>query len=436
MSSLHVGEDFKITSVKALEIADSRGRPTVKVCVSTRMSRDCASAPSGASKGKYEAVELRDGGHRLRGYGVKKAVFSVEHQIAPILIGKDVRMQAEIDEAMKKLDGTRNLSKLGANATIATSIAVAKTAAKSLSLPLYKYIGGVKPLATPVPLMNILNGGAHAGNELEFQEFLIAPVKAETFTEAFWKGVEVYHSLKDVLEKEYGRQATLVGDEGGFAPPLRDPHDALEIITKAIEDSGYKPGEDFYLGIDVAATQFYDTGKKRYRFLGREWTSSELADYYLELVEGFPVKSIEDPFYEEHYKSFAELQEKVRPRGVIIVGDDLYVTNSELLEKGLENRSTLGVIVKPNQVGTLTDTIKFIEKAKRAGQKIILSHRSGETEDNYVADLAIAFNSDFIKAGAPARSDRNAKYNRVLEIDQENKGILYYKGVEAYKLHI
>ena len=434
MLMAHFEEDLKIKSVKALEIADSRGRPTVKVCVSTNLSRECASAPSGASKGKHEAIELRDGGNRLKGYGVRRAVLVVEHQIAPILIGKDIRNQAEIDEAMKKLDGTPNLSKLGANATIATSIAVAKTAASSLGLPLYRYLGGTKPLSTPIPLMNVINGGAHAGNKLEFQEFLIAPVKAESFTDAFWKGVEVYLSLKEVLEKRHGKEATLVGDEGGFAPPLEEPGQALETINTAIENAGFKPGEDFYLGIDVAATQFYDAGKKRYSFLGREWTAGELMDYYKELVETFPVKSIEDPFYEEHYKNFAELQRNLRPLGVIIVGDDLYVTNSELLEKGLENGSTLGVIVKPNQVGTLTDTIKFIEKAKRAGQKIILSHRSGETEDNYVADLAIAFNSDFIKAGAPARSDRNSKYNRVLEIDDETGRTLYYKGVEAYKV--
>lgn len=430
----HVEEDFKIRSVNALEIADSRGRPTLRVCVSSKLARECASAPSGASKGKHEAIELRDGGNRLGGYGVKKAVLVVEHQIAPVLIGKDVRSQAEIDAAMKGLDGTRNLSKLGANSTIATSIAVAKTAASSLGLPLYRYLGGVKPLSTPVPLMNVVNGGAHAGNKLEFQEFLIAPVKAESFTDAFWRGVEVYFSLKRVLEEKYGKEATLVGDEGGFAPPFEDPLEALETIMAAIEDAGFKPGEDFYLGIDVAATQFYDTSRRRYKFLGREWMADELMDYYKELVETFPVKSIEDPFYEEHYKNFASLQSKLRSLGVIIVGDDLYVTNSDLLAKGLEEGSTLGVIVKPNQVGTLTDTIKFIEKAKRAGQKIILSHRSGETEDNYVADLAIAFNSDFIKTGAPARSDRNSKYNRLLEIDHETAKLLYYKGSEAYQL--
>ena len=429
-----VNGQFVITSVRGYEIIDSRGRPTIRTCVSTKSATGCADAPAGASKGIHEALELRDGEKRIRGYGVRKSVFVVENIIAPAIIGMDVRQQEKIDNTIISLDGTKNKQKLGANSTISTSIAVSKAASYSIGLELFEYIGGKKIRYMPVPLLNVINGGAHAGNKLDFQEFMIVPINSDSFSDAIWMSIEVYMSLKELIAQKFGKTNTMLGDEGGFAPPIEDPREALNILERAITSSGYKLGLDFYLALDVAASHFYEPESKAYMLMGRKLTSMELADYYLELVEEYPIKSIEDPFHEEDFESFSYLKEKTKKKGVLIVGDDLYVTNINRLNIGIEKNATSAVIVKPNQIGTLTETISFHEKAIRTGMKTIMSHRSGDTEDNYIADLSVGLQSDFIKTGAPARGERTSKYNRLIMIEKSLEGQVIYKGKYSYSI--
>ena len=427
-----MSEEFSIQEVRGYEILDSRGNPTLRTCVETAVSVGCADAPAGASKGTFEALELRDGGKRLSGKGTRKAVFTVENIIAPAIVGIDARDQQKIDSTLIQLDGTEQKSRLGSNTTLTVSLAVARAAAGGLGLPLYRYLGGVSPSYMPVPLLNIINGGAHAGNKLEFQEFIIVPIGADSFTDALWLGVEVYHALKSIVSNRFGKQYIAVGDEGGFAPPIEDPREALDLLVEAVKSAGYSLETDVVFAMDVAASQLYHEEKAAYRFMEREWSTESLMEYYSELVEEYPIRLIEDPLWEGDFKGFAELQRALAKKGVIVVGDDLYTTNVGRLRQGIQNGSTKGVIVKPNQVGTLTETMEFVELAKRKEQKVIVSHRSGDTEDSFIADLSVAVQSDFIKTGAPARGERTSKYNRLLEIDSELHGTIKYRGKHAF----
>ncbi|ABM80759.1 phosphopyruvate hydratase [Hyperthermus butylicus] len=433
--SLPVGYDdsYIISRVRARMILDSRGNPTVEVEVVTRGGGfGRAAAPAGASKGKHEALELRDGGKKFGGRGVDRALFNVNHVIAPRITGLDARMQRLIDSIMVDLDGTPNKSRLGANAIVATSLAVAKAAADTAGMPLYRYLGGTGTFVMPVPLMNIINGGAHAGNELSFQEFMIAPVGADSFSEALRIGVEVYQMLKKYLKDKYGASAINVGDEGGYAPPMKSNKEALDALVEAIKLAGYEPGADVVLGIDVAASQFYDAESGTYSVDGHRLSAEELLDYYLVMVDEYPIRSIEDPFYEEDYESFAKLTSKLLGR-VLIVGDDLYVTNIGRLVRGIELKATTAALLKVNQVGTLTEALDYAYTAMASNLKVIVSHRSGETEDTTIAHLAVALRAGFIKTGAPARGERTAKYNELLRIEEDCSGECIYPGIRAYQ---
>ncbi|NPA05350.1 MAG: phosphopyruvate hydratase [Crenarchaeota archaeon] len=424
-------EAYLISAVRARMILDSRGNPTVEVDVLTQGGGfGRAAAPAGASRGKHEAVEVRDGGKEFHGKGVSKAVRNVNEVIGPAIIGMDVRMQRRIDRRMIELDGTPNKSRLGGNAIVATSLAVAKAAACTLGIPLYRYIGGCNARVMPVPMLNIINGGVHAGNELAFQEFMIVPVNAERFSDALRIAVEVYHELKSLLKERYGASAINVGDEGGFAPPMRESREALRALVEAIKRAGYGAGEDVVLAIDAAASQFYSNGV--YRVDGREFDTDGLLEYYVELVEEFPIRSIEDPFMEEDFEAFARLRSRIGDR-VLIVGDDLYVTNTSRLRKGIEMGSTTAAIVKVNQVGTLSEALDFIEMLHRNGMRAIVSHRSGETEDTTIAHIAVAVNSGLIKTGAPARGERTAKYNELLRIEEDLAGDARFPGINALR---
>ncbi len=433
--SLHysVENPFIIESVKARMILDSRGNPTVEVEVVTRGGGfGRAAAPAGASRGRHEAVEVRDGGSRFGGKGVERAVFNVNNIIAPQLVGLDSRKQRLIDEVMLKLDGTPNKSRLGGNAIVATSLAVAKAAAATAGLPLYRYIGGSSTrFVLPVPLLNIINGGAHAGNELSFQEFMVAPVGADSFREAIRIAVEVYQKLKLILKDRYGAIAVNVGDEGGYAPPMKENREALDALVRAVKEAGYEPGVDVVLGIDAAASQFYDSTKGVYIVDGRELAPEQLADYYAELVEQYPIRSIEDPFHEEDFERFAELTKRIGDR-VLVVGDDLYVTNPSRLLRGVKVGATNAALLKVNQIGTLSEAIDYANLAFRTGMKVIVSHRSGETEDTTIAHIAVGLRCGFIKTGAPARGERTAKYNELLRIEEELAGEAIYPGLKAY----
>ncbi len=423
---------FTIESVRGMMAIDSRGRPTVKASVRTRGGLGTALAPSGASRGKYEAWELRDRDPaRFRGLGVNKAITNINSEIAPRLVGMDSRRQVLIDATMRKLDGTPNLARLGGNAIVAVSLAVAKAAASTAGMELYRYLGGPSARTLPVPLMNIINGGVHAGNELDFQEFMVAPVGADSFREALRMAVEVYWSLKDLLKEKYGALAVNVGDEGGFAPPMRRPEEALGTLVEAVRRTGYEPGSDLVFALDVAASQLYDGDRGVYRVAGEEYTKYELLDYYVGLVDQYPVVSIEDPFHEDDYEAFKELTERLGRR-ILVVGDDLYVTNPERLRRGIELGASNAVLVKVNQVGTLSDALRVVEEAHRSSMRAIISHRSGETEDTSIADIAVATNSGLIKTGAPARGERTAKYNRLLEIEDELAGEARYPGEEVF----
>lgn len=425
------GEDFIIDDVKARWILDSRGNPTVEVDVVTRGGGfGRAAAPAGASKGRHEALELRDGGKRFRGKGVSKAVFNVNNVIGPRLRGIDSRKQRLIDSIMCRIDGTPNKSRLGANAIVATSLAVAKAAAATAKLDLYEYLGGTGTVIMPVPMLNIINGGAHAGNDLAFQEFMIVPVAADSFAEALRIASEVYHTLKDVLVQKYGKNAINVGDEGGFAPPMKRNREALDALIDAIRRAGYVPGEDVMVSIDAAANHFYDVENKVYIVDGVKMSSKDLAEYYVNIINEYPILSIEDPFYEEDFESFRDLTARIGKQ-VLIVGDDLYVTNVERLEKGIEYRATNAALLKVNQIGTLTEAIDFYRLAVNNAMSVIVSHRSGETEDTTIAHLAVGLRTGLIKTGAPARGERTAKYNELLRIEEKAAGDAVYAGIYA-----
>lgn len=406
----------KIKKIKAREVLDSRGNPTVQVdCWLDDGSFGRATVPSGASTGKHEALELRDGDKdRYGGKGVLKAVANVNEKIAPELEDKDAMNQVAIDDFLISLDGTENKSKLGANAILGVSMAVLKAAANSSSLPLYRYIGGVNAKTMPVPFMNVINGGVHADNNLDIQEFMLVPLGAPNFIEALRYGAETFHTLKKIL-KDRG-EFTGVGDEGGFAPNLNSTEEAISLLVEAIEKAGYSPGDDIAIALDSAASEFYKDGK--YFLDGKELTSEELVDYYSELFSKFPIVSFEDPFAEDDWEGFkfftAKLGDKVQ-----IVGDDIYVTNVKLISRGISERATNSVLIKLNQIGTVTETLEAIELAHKAGFTAIISHRSGETEDTTIADLAVAANTGMIKTGSLSRSERIAKYNRLLQIEEE-----------------
>lgn len=422
-----------ITDVYAREIMDSRGNPTVEVEVYLEDgSMGRAGVPSGASTGAFEAVELRDGdSDRYLGKGVLNAVDNVNEIIAMELIGHDSEDQAGIDQLMIEMDGTPNKAKLGANAILGVSLAVAKATAESLNLPLYRYIGGVNGKQLPVPMMNILNGGSHADNNVDIQEFMVMPVGATSFAEGLRMCAEVFHNLKKVLKSE--GLNTAVGDEGGFAPDLKSNEDALKYIVTAIKEAGFVAGEDFRIAMDPAATEFYDAERKVYILASenRELTSIEMVDYYAELLEKYPIVSIEDGLAEEDWDGFVYMNEKLGDR-LQIVGDDLFVTNTERLAKGIELGAANSILVKVNQIGTLTETLNAIEMAQKAGFTAVISHRSGETEDTTIADIAVATNAGQIKTGAPSRSDRVAKYNQLLRIEDELGDVAVFAGNDTF----
>ncbi|MGQ9679387.1 MAG: phosphopyruvate hydratase [Candidatus Bathyarchaeia archaeon] len=402
----------EISRVYAREILDSRGNPTIEVEVETSEGvHGVASVPSGASKGKAEAIELRDGGERYHGLGVRRAINSVK-TIETKLLGLDVRMQSEIDKIMIELDGTENKSRLGANAILGVSLACAKAGAFSNKQQLFEYIGGLKANLIPIPFFNIINGGKHAGNRLDFQEFMIVPIDFKDFKEAVRMGSEIYHALRRRLLKEYGKTSINVGDEGGFAPPMENPREALDTIVKSIEEMGYE--EYIRLALDPAASNFYD-GNGRYIVAGEAWTREELFDYYLGLVEDYPIVSLEDPLYEEDFEGFKDLAEEL---DIQIIGDDLFTTNMHRLSKGIEKRSGNAIVLKVNQVGTLTEALETGRLAMRSGYRVQTSHRSGETEDTFISDLAVAIRCGQIKSGAPCRGERIAKYNRLIRIEE------------------
>ena len=422
-----------ISDVYAREILDSRANPTIEVEVWTESGGyGRAGVPSGASTGAFEAVELRDGDKsRYLGKGVLTAVDNVNNIIAPELIGRDAIDQVAIDKMLIELDGTPNKGKLGANAILGVSIACAKAAADTLGLPLYQYIGGVNAKTLPVPMMNILNGGQHADNNVDIQEFMVMPVGAFCFKEALRMGAEIFHSLKGVL-KGKGLN-TSVGDEGGFAPNLSSNEEALATIVEAIEKAGYVPGKDVMLAIDVAATDLYNPETKIYTLEGegRKFTQSEMVDFYVDLVNKYPIISIEDGMNEEDWEGWKILTEKLGDK-IQLVGDDLFVTNTERIKKGIELKVTNSVLIKLNQIGTITETLDAIEMAKRAGYTAVVSHRSGETDDATIADLVIAVNAGQIKTGAPSRIDRVAKYNQLLRLEDNLGDAAQYNGMEVF----
>lgn len=420
-----------IADVWAREVLDSRGNPTVEVeVVLEDGTMGTAIVPSGASTGAHEAVELRDSdSQRYNGKGVLQAVRNVNEIIGPEILGMDATQQMDIDSLMLELDGTPNKAKLGANAILGVSLAVAKAAANYLSLPLYQYIGGVNAREIPLPNMNILNGGKHADNNVDIQEFMITPLGAPSFAEGLRMGVEVYHSLKKVLTDK--GLVTAVGDEGGFAPNLPSNEAALEIIIEAIEKAGYVPGKDICLALDPAATEFYKDGQYHLEGNGQILSADEMVDFYEALVNKYPIVSIEDGLAEDDWDGWKKLTDRLGQR-IQLVGDDLFVTNTERLKAGIEKGVCNSILIKLNQIGTLTETLDTIEMAKRAGYTCMISHRSGETEDSTIADVAVAVNAGQIKTGAPARTDRVAKYNRLLRIEEELDVFARYKGRDVY----
>ena len=417
-----------IEAVGAREILDSRGNPTVEVEVlldDGAFAR--AAVPSGASTGAFEAVELRDGGERYLGKGVQQAVHAVVQAIGPALEGLDATDQRVVDQAMLTADGTPNKAQYGANAILGVSLAVARAAADSADLPLYRYVGGPNAHVLPVPMMNILNGGAHADTNVDIQEFMIAPIGAPSFRDALRSGVEVYHSLKSVLKAR--SLATAVGDEGGFAPDLESNRAALDLIAEAVEKAGYRLGSDIALALDVAATEFCTDG--RYTFEGRQKSAEDMTAYYAELVGAYPIVSIEDPLDEEDWDGWKAITDQLGTR-TQLVGDDLFVTNVERLQRGIDGGQANAMLVKVNQIGSLTETLDAVELAHRSGYRNMMSHRSGETEDTTIADLAVATNCGQIKTGAPARSERVAKYNQLLRIEDELGDAARYAGAGAF----
>jgi len=417
-----------IEALGAREILDSRGNPTVEVEIELEDGTQArAAVPSGASTGAFEAAELRDGGTRYLGKGVEKAIAFLIDEIAPEIIGFDAQDQRLVDSAMIELDGTKNKSRMGANAILGASLAVAKASAESADLSLFRYLGGPTAHLLPVPMMNILNGGAHADTNVDIQEFMIAPIGAPTFRESLRWGAEIYHALKAVLKKR--GLATTVGDEGGFAPNLDSNRAALDLILEAIAAAGFKAGSDIALAMDVAATEFHENGK--YMFEGALKSSDEMIAYYTSLVDAYPIVSIEDPLNEEDWAGWTQMTSALGSR-IQIVGDDLFVTNPERLARGIAGNTANALLVKVNQIGTLTETIDAVEMAHHASYRTMMSHRSGETEDTTIADLAVALNCGQIKTGAPARTERVAKYNQLLRIEEELADGARYAGRDAF----
>jgi enolase len=420
-----------IEHIHARQILDSRGNPTVEVDVITTdgyLGR--AAVPSGASTGTHEAVELRDGNENYYlGKGVLKAVANVNEILAKELLGYNVFEQNLIDKVMLEIDGTNNKSKIGANAILGVSLAVAKAAAASLNLPLFRYIGGVNANTLPVPMMNILNGGSHADNSIDFQEFMIMPVKASSFSEALRMGTEVFHTLKKVLKDK--NHSTNVGDEGGFAPNLKSNEEAIEVVLQAIEKAGYKAGEDIFIALDAASSEFYEEETQKYHFKkssGEKLSATEMVSYWTEWVKKYPILSIEDGMVENDWNGWKQLTDTLGKK-IQLVGDDLFVTNVEFLQKGISEGVANAILVKVNQIGTLTETINAVNLAHRNRYKSVMSHRSGETEDNTIADLAVALNTGQIKTGSASRSDRMAKYNQLLRIEEQLGETAYYPGL-------
>ena len=421
-----------IQDIQARQILDSRGNPTVEVDVITENGKlGRAAVPSGASTGTHEAVELRDDDKKVYlGKGVLKAVANVNEIIAGELVGYSVFEQNMLDQLMIELDGTPNKGKLGANAILGVSLAIAKAAAAEAGLPLFRYIGGVSANTLPVPMMNILNGGSHADNSIDFQEFMVMPVKADTFTDALRMGVEVFHQLKKVLKSK--GLSTNVGDEGGFAPNFKSNEEAIQSVLQAVEQAGYRPGEDIFIALDAAASEFYDAGSGMYHFkksTGDKLTSAQMAGYWKEWSDKYPILSIEDGMGEDDWSGWAELTRLTGDK-IQLVGDDLFVTNVTRLQQGIDQKIANAILVKVNQIGSLTETISAVNLAKRNAYKSIMSHRSGETEDNTIADLAVALNTGQIKTGSASRSDRMAKYNQLLRIEEELGDMAYYPGLK------
>lgn len=424
-----------IIDIRSREILDSRGNPTVEVEVLTEDGAvGRAAVPSGASTGKHEAVELRDDDKkRYLGKGVLNACKHVDDEIREEVIGMDVFLQREIDQVMIEADGTKNKSRFGANAILGVSLAVAKAAAKESGQPLYRYIGGINACTLPVPMMNILNGGSHADNSIDFQEFMIMPVGAPFFSESLRMGVEIFHHLKSVLKSK--GYSTNVGDEGGFAPNIKSNEEAIETVLTAIEKAGYKPGDDVMIALDAAATEFYDEKNKVYHFKksdGKKLDPDEMVDYWKKWIKKYPICSIEDGLAEDDWKSWSRLTSEVGKK-VQIVGDDLFVTNTERLRKGIKEEAANAILVKVNQIGTLTETIEAVQLATKSGYNSVMSHRSGETEDTTIADLAVALNTGQIKTGSASRSDRIAKYNQLLRIEEELLDSGIFPGKDLFK---
>jgi len=419
-----------IESIHARQILDSRGNPTVEVDVVTESGAfGRAAVPSGASTGTHEAVELRDGDKkRYVGKGVLKAVENVNGRIAEEIVGFSVYDQALIDKVMLELDGSPNKANLGANAILGTSLAIAKAAAMEAGLPLYRYIGGVNAYTLPVPMMNILNGGSHADNKIDFQEFMVMPVKADTFSEALRMGTEVFHTLKKVLHDK--NLSTNVGDEGGFAPNIASNEEAIELVLQAIEKAGFKPGEDIFIAMDAASSEFYDAASNSYIFKksdGKKLSSGEMVDYWASWAAKYPIISIEDGMAEDDWNGWKGLTDKIGKK-VQLVGDDLFVTNVTRLQEGIDKGVANSILVKVNQIGSLTETINAVNLAHRNAYKSVMSHRSGETEDSTIADLAVALNTGQIKTGSASRSDRMAKYNQLIRIEEELGEVAYFPG--------
>ena len=431
----------KIVNIIGREILDSRGNPTIQVeCWTELGAHGIANVPSGASTGSREALELRDGDKtRFGGKGVLKAVNNVNQHLSEIIIGMEVTEQTAIDNLMIEMDGTTNKSKYGANAILGVSLAVARTAADELDLPLYKYLGGCNAKELPVPMLNVINGGEHADNTIDFQEFMIIPLAAKTFRHAVQISSEIFHTLKNLLHQE--GYATTVGDEGGFGPNLATAEDALDILVKAIKKSGYKPGEEVFIAMDPAASEFYNKNEKLYYYKGETKalklnkpitrTSKEQVEYLIQLIKKYPIISIEDGLAESDWDGFKLLTEKVGKK-IQIVGDDLFVTNPAIINRGIKEQCANSVLIKVNQIGTLTETIDAIQMAQRAGWTCVVSHRSGETSDTTIADLAVAYNTGQIKTGSMSRSERIAKYNRLLQIEEELEEDAIYKGCKAF----
>ena len=427
--------EFRIEKILSREVLDSRANPTVQVDLYTASGFGRFSVPSGKSKGRLEAIELRDGDRqRYTGLGVQKAVENVNSILGPKILGMDSREQEKIDEILINLDGTDNKARLGANAILGVSIALARASADTAKSPLYRALAGGRKPILPLPLMNILNGGQHAGNDLSFQEFMVMPAGFRTLKEALRCGAEVYHALRVRLEAKYGKSATNVGDEGGFAPPISSVEEALGQINDAVEEAGYSPGQNVILGIDAAADSFYNDKDRTYAVDGREIDSDELLELYISLQEKFPLKSIEDPFHDEDFENFSRITKKLGAK-LQIVGDDLFVTNIKRVAQGIRAKAANALLVKINQIGTLTETIEAVEMARKADYRLVLSHRSGETEDNSIADISVGLATGQIKAGAPARGERTSKYNRLLLIEEELASSARFYGPEFLKSH-